>query len=56
MYATSFLLTSFLNSLIASKKGRDSISPTVPPISVIIISALLLAATRWILSLIYPVM
>jgi len=49
-------LTSFLNSLIASKKGKDSISPTVPPISVIIISALLLAATRWILSLISPVM
>ena len=33
IYATSVLLTSFLNSLIASKKGKDSISPTVPPVS-----------------------
>ena len=41
MYESVSSCLSFLNCLMASKKGRLSISPTVPPISQIITSSLL---------------
>lgn len=44
MYITFSLPTSLLTWRIASRNGVDSISPTVPPISVITTSAALCAA------------
>ena len=52
MYITFSFPTSYLNCLIDSKKGVDSISPTVPPISVITISELFSFPTISILDLI----
>src|SRR5690606_18162112 len=52
IYITFSLPTSYLICLMASKKGRESISPTVPPISVITTSISLSLEALIILSLI----
>ena len=56
MYKTLSSPASFFICRIASINGWDSMSPTVPPISVITTSASVLSPARWIFSLIILVM